>query len=204
MVTFFTPATLPSSGLSAAGIPATPTRARVPEVDPLHRGATAAMWRRKPTSSALIAVLVALVRQGAILGRDGSDQTKDARRGRQQGGEQEDDGERDLRAAAGAGLLVDPPGAPGAAEQEAPDEQQDQSGVHGSTGVTGYRAPLVDGTSVTRGSIATAWRSARASALSCPSTMWWAPRPAQRARTWRLIRALNAKDWSMCLVRRVG
>src|SRR4051794_20559590 len=40
-----------------------------------------------------------------------------------------------------------------------------------------YSAPLVDGTSVTRGSSATAVRSARASALNWPSTMWWASRP---------------------------
>ena len=68
---------------------------------------------------------------------------------------------------------VELPDAPGAAEQEPAEDEQERAGTF-----TGYRAPLVDGMSVTRGSIATAGRSARASALNWPSTMWWASRPA--------------------------
>ena len=45
----------------------------------------------------------------------------------------------------------------------------------------GYSAPLVDGTPCTRGSRATASRSARATALNWASTTWWALRPVQHA-----------------------
>ena len=44
-------------------------------------------------------------------------------------------------------------------------------------GVTTRGVPLVDGTPTTRGSRATASRRARATALNCASTMWWALRP---------------------------
>jgi hypothetical protein len=61
---------------------------------------------------------------------------------------------------------------------QAPPSRKPPTSSRTSANVTGYSAPLVEGTSATRGSIATAVRSARASALNWPSTMWWASRPA--------------------------
>src|SRR5699024_2835808 len=61
-------------------------------------------------------------------------------------------------------------GAPG---QEAGEQDQGdppQVGVH-------YKAPLVEGIPVTRGSSSVATRRARARALNWHSTMWWALRP---------------------------
>ena len=51
-----------------------------------------------------------------------------------------------------------------------------------------HRLPLVLGTPVSRGSRATASRSARASALNCASTMWCGSRP-DSTRMWRQIAA---------------
>src|SRR3546814_19913846 len=48
---------------------------------------------------------------------------------------------------------------------------------HGDVGL-GHRAPLVDGTPVSRGSKAVASRKARANALNWVSTMWFGSRPA--------------------------
>ena len=61
------------------------------------------------------------------------------------------------------------------------------------------RAPLVDGTPSTRGSSATASRSARATALNCASTTWWALRP-DSTRTCRQTCADAVSDSQMCRV----
>src|SRR5690606_29906929 len=72
-----------------------------------------------------------------------------------------------------------------------------QDGDRLPLGTRGHRAPLVDGTPLTRGSGSTACRSARATALYCASVMWCGSRPYS-VRTCSAIRALNASDSNTC------
>src|SRR6185312_14135894 len=64
-------------------------------------------------------------------------------------------------------------------------EHHDEGRCHG------YRAPLVDGTPLTRASGLTAWRKARAKALNSASAMWWGSRPPSTV-TCTVSAALNA------------
>ena len=58
------------------------------------------------------------------------------------------------------------------------------------------RVPFVDATPTRRGSMATAARSDRASALNAASAMWWSLRP--EARRWSVAPAVRANDSSAC------
>ena len=65
--------------------------------------------------------------------------------------------------------------------------------------VSGQSAPLVVGTPVSRGSIATASRNARANALNCVSTMWCGSRP-ESTRTCSAMWAWNEIVSKTCRV----
>ena len=82
-------------------------------------------------------------------------------------------------------------GAHGRADVAAAVVEDDDVGAH--RGAHRQSAPLALGIPTTRGSGATAARSARATALNWASTMWCGSRPAS-TRTWRHSPALEAKD----------
>ena len=96
-------------------------------------------------------------------------------------------GQRDL----GAGALDRAHG--GAEVARAVVEDDDASGSASQS------APLVEGTPVSRGSIATASRNARANALNWVSTMWCGSRPAS-TRTCSAMWAWNAIVSKTCRV----
>src|SRR3546814_20765560 len=69
---------------------------------------------------------------------------------------------------------------------------------HGDVGL-GHRAPLVDGTPVSRGSKAIASRKARAHALNWVSPMWYGSRPAS-TRTFRpmcAVKEIDSHTWRL-------
>src|SRR3954452_14632106 len=63
----------------------------------------------------------------------GSDEPEDARRRGEEGGDEQDHRNGDLGTGAPLGVGVGPPHAPGTAEQEPAQDQQDGAEVHGTT-----------------------------------------------------------------------
>src|ERR1700744_6468936 len=97
-------------------------------------------------------------------------------------------------------------GDPGADPLQGPHEvaevahsSVDQEGLVAHT----ERVPLVLGTSADPARRATAWRSARATALKAASAAWWPLRAARTSR-WRVSRPRSAKAWKKSATRVSG